>query len=176
MSLNATEHPTADIGGCYATNVLILVPDSPCSPRPGLAMRLGATKAVIQAPTADTAVGLATSGRDGRSCRSARRRMRDSNSRGVAPTRFPSVRPSVHGRPCASVTWDDRDRWALADAREFQRMRLRMRLRLGGRTDSGQPGPRALARPDTRRARTPEPAAPHRVGGRQSGYVQMASH
>ena len=49
---------------------------------------------------------------------------------GLPPTRFPSVRPSVHRRPCPSVTWDDRDRWALADAREFQRMRLRMRLRL----------------------------------------------
>src|SRR5215472_4912876 len=48
---------------------------------------------------------------------------------GLPPTRFPSVRPSVHGRPGPSVTWDDRDRWALADAREFQRMRLRMRLR-----------------------------------------------
>jgi hypothetical protein len=51
-------------------------------------------------------------------------------ARGCPQQRFPSVRLSVHGRPCPSVTWDDRDRWVSADAREFQRMRLRMRLRL----------------------------------------------
>jgi hypothetical protein len=46
---------------------------------------------------------------------------------GLPPTRFPSVRPSVHGSPCPSVTWDDRNRWVSADARELRRMRLRMR-------------------------------------------------
>ena len=47
---------------------------------------------------------------------------------GTTPTRFPSVRLSVHGRPCSSVTWDDRGQSLSADAREFRRMRLRMRL------------------------------------------------
>jgi len=40
------------------------------------------------------------------------------------------VRPSVHGRPCPSVTWDDRNWRGSAAARELRRMRLRMKLQL----------------------------------------------
>jgi hypothetical protein len=49
---------------------------------------------------------------------------------GLPPTRFPSVRLSVHAGPGKSVTWDVCSRWVLADARERRRMRLRMRLPL----------------------------------------------
>ena len=48
----------------------------------------------------------------------------------LPPTRFPTMRLSVHARPGPSVTWDDRGHWVPADARELGRMRLRMRLRL----------------------------------------------
>ena len=47
---------------------------------------------------------------------------------GLPPTRFPSVRLSVRDGSGPSVTWDDREQWLSADAREFRRMRLRMRL------------------------------------------------
>src|SRR5215470_6118543 len=47
---------------------------------------------------------------------------------GLPPTRFPSMRLCVRDGPGPSVTWDDRGRWASVDAREFRRMRLRMRL------------------------------------------------
>src|SRR5215510_7275751 len=87
---------------------------------------------------------------------------------GLPPTRFPSVRLSVHDRPGTSVTWNSRNSRVTADARELRRMRLRMRLRLKRKTDSGQTGPRALATPDARRARVPGAIASDRVGGRQS--------
>lgn len=48
---------------------------------------------------------------------------------GLSPTRFPSVRPDVRGRPGPSVTWDGCNCRGSAAARELRRMRLRMRLR-----------------------------------------------
>jgi hypothetical protein len=49
---------------------------------------------------------------------------------GLHPTRFPSVRLSVHDRPGTSVTWNGRNCRVTADACELRRMRLQMRLRL----------------------------------------------
>src|SRR5947207_6938670 len=59
--------------------------------------------------------------------RSAWRRMRDSNSRGVAPNTLPTMLASVHRHPPPSVTWADRNGWVLADAREPRRMRPHLR-------------------------------------------------
>src|SRR5215471_9388845 len=59
--------------------------------------------------------------------------------KGLPPTRFPTMRLSVHAGPGPFVTWDGRNRWGAADAHELRRMRLRMRLRLKRRIDSGRP-------------------------------------
>jgi len=95
---------------------------------------------------------------------------------GLHPTRFPSVGLSVRDRPGTSVTWNSRNWRVTADARELRRMRLRMRLRLKRRTDSCQPGPRALAPPDAWRARVPEAIASDRAGDRQSSYADKGHH
>src|SRR5215831_15659317 len=55
------------------------------------------------------------------------RRMRDSNSRGVAPNTLSNNAGQRSPGSPPSVTWSDRDGWVTADAREPRRMRPRLR-------------------------------------------------
>src|SRR5947207_11313075 len=80
--------------------------------------------------------------------RSAWRRMRDSNSRGVAPNTLPTMLASVHRHPPPSVTWADRNGWVLADAREPRRMRPHLRpARPADRCQQRGPHPAARTAP-----------------------------
>ena len=101
------------------------------------------------------------------------RRMRDSNSRGVAPNTLSKYAPE---HSCQAGVVRDLGGLQLAgsaDAREPRRMRLRMRLGPIGRIDSREPGPRHRATPDERRACAPETVAPRRAGAdrHQAGPV-----
>src|SRR5215831_3891446 len=111
-----------------------------------------------QAPLGDASLAGATTGvsagQRGGGCEIRTRE-------GLPPTRFPSVRLSVHARPGPSVTWDDRNERASADACELQRMRLRMRLGLKLGVLPPASSAAALATPDTRRA-------PHATASRKA--------
>jgi hypothetical protein len=102
--------------------------------------------------------------------------MRDSNSRGLAPNTLSKCAPQRSWQPCPSVTWDDRDRWVSADAREFQRMRLRMRLqpKAGRPTPASSTGEILLGLTRGELARKAGDAASRRRLA--SGYVERRHH
>ena len=92
--------------------------------------------------------------------RSDGRRMRDSNSRGLHPTRFPTMLPSVHQGSPQFVTWPDCDGWVAADIHEPRRMRPHLR----------PAAPGALSAAWTSSCGLPEPGTvPHRRASRPDG-------
>ena len=126
-----------------------------------------------QAPLSSASLAAATTGvSSGQRSGGCEIRTRE----GLHPTRFPSVRLGVHGRPCSFVTWGDRDRWVSSDARESRRMRLRMRLqpKAGRLPPASSAGELLLGLTCGELARQAGHAAPRRRSA--SCYVERRHH